>query len=75
MSEQYERLRQYREQAKESEKIEIEKFRKNIDKARYPKKCLSCFIAGIRYCRYWEFSFQCQDFEIGEAEELIAKFE
>jgi len=26
----------------------------------FPTKCLSCFKAGICYCRFWSFDFNCE---------------
>jgi hypothetical protein len=42
-----------------------------IDERLYPEKCLVCFKAGLRFCRFWDNGFNC---EAEEREEQIRVF-
>jgi hypothetical protein len=54
---------EYRRRGLESNKQEIALFTSAVAKGLYPKKCLACYIAGIRWCRYWNKSFHCEEYE------------
>ena len=44
----------------------------------FPTKCLSCFKAGICYCRFWSFDFNCEIVdkmrEMEKLEALLSSF-
>ena len=71
ITELHERLKKYREHGKQYEKEEIKAFRMAIGRGLYPEKCLVCFKAGLRFCRFWNSGFNC---ETVEREEQIRVF-
>jgi len=71
---QFQRLRMYREKARKYETKEIQAFKLAVYNGLYPEKCLACYEAGIRWCQYWNRNFECEEFEIGEREEIAKKF-
>jgi len=74
MSELYERLQKYRKKGKQYEKQEVSAFRLAILNELYPQKCLACFEAGLRWCKYWKTKFNCEEYEKGETEQIFKEF-
>lgn len=59
----YERIRRYREESLQSARAEIEDFKTLVSKGLYPRKCLECYRSGLRLCRFWNDSFNCEKYD------------
>jgi hypothetical protein len=70
----YERIKQHQKHTFEYQKKCISLFKAEIQKGHFPQKCLACYIAGLNYCKYWKTGFNCEEYEVGEVEEISKKF-
>jgi hypothetical protein len=69
-----EKIQQHKEETMQFESDEIEIFRDEIERGEFSPKCLKCYIAGGRWCGYWDKNYNCEEIEEGEAIDLAKKF-
>ena len=69
----HDRIRFYREKSLESHKKEIQQFRGFVFNGVYPRKCVECVKNGLRFCRFWLNSFDCEKFGLNCVDELIER--
>jgi hypothetical protein len=62
------------QEIKHDKKERLTLFLTEIRENRFPEKCLACYAAGLNHCRYWETKFNCEEYEVGQIEEIAKKF-
>lgn len=70
----HERVRLYMKKSKAYNKKLEQAFKLAITKELYPKKCLACYIAGLRWCIYWDQNCNCEEYETGMVEDIAKQF-
>jgi hypothetical protein len=68
------RIREHRKATLKHEKKDESSFKAQATLGKFPTKCLPCYLLGLRWCKFWETNFSCEEYEIGELEEIAKKF-